>query len=101
MVPKIDAKQPSKFEKHNDECCKAGFKANQQTFSPVSWQRYLISTKNKLQSAKNRRVNAVLKMANKRLACCLATVPQIDSKQPLICKNKNDECRKTGFKSSK
>ena len=45
-------KKLPKYNKKNGECCKNGFKAGEHIFSPRSWQHYLRSTHNNLQSAK-------------------------------------------------
>ena len=52
-------------------------------YPPVSWQRYLWSNQNNLQSAENRTANAVKSISKPRInvfARILATVPLIDAK---------------------
>ena len=49
----------SKVLKKYGECCKTDLNADEQTFSPVSWQQYPRSKQNNLQSAKYRTANAV------------------------------------------
>ena len=96
-----ERKKTPKCSKKTSKCPKTGFKASEETFSLVSWQRYVQKTQNDTQIAQKRTTNAikpVSRPSNKRFCSYLGKGTSDWRKITTKCSKKNGECRNTSFK---
>ena len=92
------------WEIRNANIAKPILKTRKIYFLRISWEQYVRLTQNNHHSAKKRTANA-----KKRFQSCwrnvfdriLATVCQIEAKEPPKCTNKKCKCRKKCFKPAK